>query len=46
MRRTDLEFLISPEAPAAVHEEDIMIIDYDTIMDAWLRRLASGSERP
>jgi hypothetical protein len=38
--------LISPEARDAVREEGIMIIDYGAIKDAWLRRLASGSERP
>jgi chitin disaccharide deacetylase len=42
VRHTDLEFLISPEARDAVRQEGIMIIDYGTIKDAWLRRLASG----
>jgi predicted glycoside hydrolase/deacetylase ChbG (UPF0249 family) len=42
VRHTDLEFLISPEARDAVRQERIMIIDYGTIKDAWLRRLASG----
>jgi predicted glycoside hydrolase/deacetylase ChbG (UPF0249 family) len=35
VRRTDLEFLISPEAREAVRREGIMIIDYRAIKDAW-----------
>jgi predicted glycoside hydrolase/deacetylase ChbG (UPF0249 family) len=42
VRHTDLEFLISPEARDAVRQEGIVIIDYGTIKEAWLRRLASG----
>ena len=35
VRRTDLEFLISPEAREAVRREGIVIIDYRAIKDAW-----------
>jgi hypothetical protein len=43
VHHTDLEFfLISPEARDAVRQEGIMIIDYGTIKDAWMHRLASG----
>jgi chitin disaccharide deacetylase len=35
VRRTDLEFLISPEAREAVRREGIMIIDYRAIRDVW-----------
>jgi predicted glycoside hydrolase/deacetylase ChbG (UPF0249 family) len=38
VRHTDLEFLISREARDAVRQEGIMIIDYGTIKDAWLRQ--------
>jgi predicted glycoside hydrolase/deacetylase ChbG (UPF0249 family) len=38
VRRTDLEFLISPEAREAVRREGIMIIDYRAIKDAWWRQ--------
>ncbi len=38
VRHTDLEFLISAEAPAAVRREGIMIIDYGAIKDAWSRQ--------
>jgi predicted glycoside hydrolase/deacetylase ChbG (UPF0249 family) len=38
VRHTDLEFLISPEAREAVRREDIMIIDYCAIKDAWSRQ--------
>ena len=38
VRRTDLDFLISPEAQDAVRREGIVIIDYAAIQQAWSRR--------
>jgi predicted glycoside hydrolase/deacetylase ChbG (UPF0249 family) len=35
VHRTDLEFLISPEARDAVRHEGIVIIDYRAIKDTW-----------
>jgi predicted glycoside hydrolase/deacetylase ChbG (UPF0249 family) len=41
VRRTDLDFLISPEARDAVRREGIVIIDYGAIGHAWSRRIWS-----
>jgi chitin disaccharide deacetylase len=38
VRRTDLDFLTSPEARDAVRREGIVIIDYGPIRHAWSRR--------
>jgi hypothetical protein len=38
VRRTDLDFLTSPEAHDAVRREGIVIIDYGAIQQAWSRR--------
>jgi chitin disaccharide deacetylase len=38
IRRTDLDFLTSPEARDAVRREGIVIIDYGAIRHAWSRR--------
>jgi chitin disaccharide deacetylase len=38
VRRTDLDFLTSPEARDAVRQEGIVIIDYGAIRYAWSRR--------
>jgi hypothetical protein len=35
VRRTDYEFLISPEAREIVREEQIHVIDYRTLQQAW-----------
>jgi len=40
-RRTDLDFLISSAAREAVRREGIVIIDYGTIREVWLRQWAS-----
>jgi hypothetical protein len=37
VRRTDHEFLISPQAHEAVRQEGIVVIDYRTIQQAWTR---------
>ena len=41
VRRTDLDFLISSAAREAVRREGIVIIDYSTIREVWLRQWAS-----
>jgi predicted glycoside hydrolase/deacetylase ChbG (UPF0249 family) len=38
VRRTDLDFLTSPEAQDAVRREEIVIIDYGAIRHVWSRR--------
>jgi predicted glycoside hydrolase/deacetylase ChbG (UPF0249 family) len=35
VRRTDYEFLTSPEALALLRQEDITVIDYSTVQQAW-----------
>jgi predicted glycoside hydrolase/deacetylase ChbG (UPF0249 family) len=46
VRRTDYEFLVSPEARELVQQEGIILIDYRTIQHAWSRtsapRLSAG----
>jgi hypothetical protein len=38
VRRTDYEFLISPQASELLKHERIVVIDYRTIQQAWSRR--------
>lgn len=40
VRRTDYEFLISPEAREILRQEKIVVIDYRTIQRAWLHASA------
>jgi hypothetical protein len=35
VRRTDYEFLVSPEAREIVREEQIHVIDYRILQQAW-----------
>jgi hypothetical protein len=35
VRRTDYEFLISPEARDLVQQEGIVVIDYKSVQQAW-----------
>ena len=38
VRRTDYEFLTSPQASELLKHERIVVIDYRTIQQAWSRR--------
>ncbi|UUU26843.1 polysaccharide deacetylase family protein [Streptomyces sp. DSM 40750] len=37
VRRTDYEFLTSPQAHEALNQEGIVVIDYRTVQEAWAR---------
>jgi predicted glycoside hydrolase/deacetylase ChbG (UPF0249 family) len=39
VRRTDYEFLTSPQARAVLQQEDIAVIDYRTIQRVWSQRM-------
>ena len=45
VRRTDYEFLISPEAREILQEEKIIVMDYRTIQQAWLQASRSSTSR-
>jgi chitin disaccharide deacetylase len=41
VRRTDYEFLTSPEARQLLKQQGVVVIDYRTIQRAWSRSSAS-----
>lgn len=43
VRRSDLEFLLSPEARTLVREEGVVLIDYRRVQEAWSDASAPGS---
>ncbi|MFF2231238.1 polysaccharide deacetylase family protein [Streptomyces anulatus] len=45
VRRTDYEFLTSPQAREVLQQEDISVIDYRTIQQVWSQRGASVRSR-
>ncbi|RYJ31767.1 YdjC family protein [Streptomyces sp. L-9-10] len=42
VRRTDYEFLTSPQAREVLQQEDIVVIDYRTIQRVWSRNTSPG----
>lgn len=42
VRRTDYEFLTSPETRGLIQQEGIIVIDYRAIQQAWSRTRARG----
>jgi rhodanese-related sulfurtransferase len=42
VRRTDYQFLTSPEAHALLHQEGIIVIDYRQLQQFWSRTGAPG----
>jgi hypothetical protein len=43
VRQTDYEFLTSPQARALLHSEQITVIGYQAIQQAWTRSAANGT---